>query len=63
MMEEALSHTEGLLVVVDESDGTMRTVDYIAKMIGQRRGFRVHLLHLLPPLQQNCWSLVVRKIL
>jgi nucleotide-binding universal stress UspA family protein len=50
MMEKALSHTEGLLIVVDESAGSKRAVDYVARMIGRRRGFHVHLLHLLPPL-------------
>jgi nucleotide-binding universal stress UspA family protein len=46
----AASKTERLLVMVDESPGTKRTVDYLAKMIGRRRGFHVCLLHLLPPL-------------
>jgi len=49
-MEEAAIQIESLLVLVDESPGTKRTVDYVAKVIGRRRGFHVHLLYLLPPL-------------
>lgn len=50
MTEEDEIQTERLLVVVDESLGTKRAVDYVARMLGRRRGFHVCLLHLLPPL-------------
>jgi nucleotide-binding universal stress UspA family protein len=50
MMAEAESTTECLLVIVDESPGTGRAVNYVARMIGRQRGFHVYLLHLLPPL-------------
>jgi nucleotide-binding universal stress UspA family protein len=50
MMTEAASKPECLLVMVDESHGTKRSVAYVARIIGRLRGFRVCLLHLLPPL-------------
>ena len=49
-MAEAEDTTDRLLLVVDESPGTKRAVNYVAKMIGRRRGFHVCLLYLLPPL-------------
>ena len=49
MMTEAASKPECMLMV-DESHGTKRSVAYVAKMMGRLRGFRVCLLHLLPPL-------------
>ncbi len=49
-MTEAESKPECLLVMVDESPGTKRSVAYVARMIGGLRGFHVYLLHLLPPL-------------
>jgi nucleotide-binding universal stress UspA family protein len=50
-MTQAASKPECLLVMVDESPGTKRSLAYVAKMIGRLRGFHVYLLHLLPPLQ------------
>ena len=49
-MAEASNATGRLLVMIDESPGTKRAVDYVAKLIGRRRGFHLCLLHLLPPL-------------
>ncbi len=45
-----VSTIERLLLFVDESSATNRAVRYVAKLIGQRRGFHVFLMHLLPPL-------------
>jgi nucleotide-binding universal stress UspA family protein len=39
-----------LLVVVDESPGSKRALEYTGKMLGGRRGFQIRLLQLLPPL-------------
>jgi len=49
-MTEAKSTAENLMVIVDESPGTRRAVDYVTRMIGCQRGFHVYLLLLLPPL-------------
>lgn len=40
----------GLLLVVDESPGSRSAIQYVGRFLGRRRGFRVHLLYLLPPL-------------
>ena len=44
------SRTAHLLLVVDESPESQRAVEYTAKVVGRRRGFRLHLLHFLPPM-------------
>ncbi len=38
------------LVVADESHASKHAVAYVAKMIGRRKGFRLCLAHVLPPL-------------
>ena len=40
----------GILVAVDDSPAAGRTLQYVARVVGGRERFRVHLLHLLPPL-------------
>lgn len=37
-----------ILIAVDDSEVSHRAVDYVAMMIGRRRGFRVYLFHILP---------------
>ena len=37
-----------LLLVLDESDASLRAVKYVAKFVGKRRGFRICLVHPLP---------------
>jgi len=39
-----------LLLVVDDSPSSKAAVDYVAKVLGHRRGFQVCLAHFLPPL-------------
>lgn len=39
-----------LLVVVDESPSSVAAVEYVAQVLGHRRGFEVCLVHFLPPL-------------
>ncbi len=39
-----------ILIVVDGSAAARRALAYVARMVGRRRGFRLHLIHLLPPL-------------
>jgi nucleotide-binding universal stress UspA family protein len=39
-----------VLVVIDGSDGSRRTVDYVARLVGGQPGWQLHLLELLPPL-------------
>ena len=41
---------EGLLLVVDESLASKNAIQYVARLLGRRRGFEIHLLYLLPPL-------------
>lgn len=38
-----------LLVVVDKSAAARRAVEYVAKLVGRRRGFRLRLAHVLAP--------------
>ena len=39
-----------ILIAVDASGASDRAVTYVGEMIGKRQGYRVRLLHLLPPL-------------
>jgi len=39
-----------LLLVVDDSSSSKVAVDYVARVLGHRRGFQVCLAHFLPPL-------------
>ncbi len=39
-----------LLVVLDDSAASRRAVKYVGKLVGKRRGFRVCLVHVQPPL-------------
>lgn len=39
-----------ILIAVDASEASDRAVTYVGEMIGKRQGYRVRLLHLLPPL-------------
>ena len=39
----------GLLLVVDESSASRSAIQYVGRFLGRRRGFRIHLLYLLPP--------------
>jgi nucleotide-binding universal stress UspA family protein len=42
-------HNTALLVVVDKSAAARRAVEYVAKLVGRRRGFRLRLAHILAP--------------
>ncbi len=42
--------TASLLLVLDESSDSKRAIQYAGSLLGGRRGFRVELLRLLPPL-------------
>jgi nucleotide-binding universal stress UspA family protein len=42
-----------ILLTVDESEETMRVVQYVADVIGSRNDFRIRLFHVLPPLPPN----------
>ena len=39
-----------LLVVLDDSAASKRAVKYVGKFVGKRTGFRICLLHVLPPM-------------
>lgn len=39
-----------ILVAIDDSSASSRAVDYVARLVGRRRGFCLCLVHLLPPL-------------
>ncbi len=49
-MASRKSKTERFLVVVDESPGSKRALDYAGRVLGGPRNFAIILLHLLPPL-------------
>jgi len=49
-MAQTAREVEGLLLVIDDSPSCVNAVKYTARMLGHRRGFHIHLLHLLPPL-------------
>ncbi len=49
-MVEAEHELERLLLVMDESASSVKAITYTGKMLGRRRGFEIHLLHLLSPL-------------
>jgi nucleotide-binding universal stress UspA family protein len=39
-----------ILIAVDDSEASERAVAYVGDLIGRRQGYRVRLLHILPPL-------------
>ena len=41
---------KSILVSVDDSDESIRVVQYVADIVGAREGFRIRLFHVLPPL-------------
>jgi nucleotide-binding universal stress UspA family protein len=49
-MAQSERKIEHLLLVIDESPGSLRAVEYTGNLLRRRQGFRIHLLHLLPPL-------------
>ncbi len=49
-MANRKNKTERFLVVIDESPGSKRALDYASRVIGGHRNFAITLLHLLPPL-------------
>lgn len=49
-MANSKNKAERFLVVVDESPGSKRALDYAGRVLGRRRNFVIILLHLLPPL-------------
>lgn len=52
-MAQRTSETVRLLLVVDGSRGSQRTAKYVGTILKRRRGFHIHLLHLLPPLPRE----------
>ncbi len=49
-MAQAERKIEHLLLVIDESPASVRAVEYTGNLLRRRQGFRIHLLHPLPPL-------------
>ncbi len=49
-MAQAERKIEHLLLVIDESPASVRAVEYTGNLLRRHQGFRIHLLHLLPPL-------------
>jgi nucleotide-binding universal stress UspA family protein len=45
-----MNTSRNILIAVDGAEVSNRAVTYVAGLIGACRGFRVHLLHILPPL-------------
>lgn len=42
-----------ILVAIDDSSASRRAVTYVAKLVGRRRGFRLCVVHVLPPLPRH----------
>jgi len=49
-MPAASSETERLMLLIDGSAESRGAVDYVARIIGRRRGFQVYFLYILPSL-------------
>ena len=45
-----MNANRNILIAVDDSEAMQRAVAYVAMMIGGKEGFRVRLVHVLPPL-------------
>src|SRR3989304_8387210 len=45
-----MDRTKGILIAIDDSEGSRRAVAYGARMMGGRKGFRIRLFHVLAPL-------------
>jgi nucleotide-binding universal stress UspA family protein len=39
-----------ILLAIDDSAASKRAVKYVARLVGRRKGFRICLVHVLPPL-------------
>jgi hypothetical protein len=50
---ETMSNAQHILIAVDDSEASYRAVTYVGSIIGGREGFRVCLLHALPPLPRE----------
>ena len=42
-----MKHAQSILVAIDASKDSDRTVDFVGAIIGDRPGFELHLLHVL----------------
>src|ERR671939_359230 len=51
---KSMHNAKNILIAVDASEASYRAVTYVGEIIGGRRDFRVCLLHVLPPLPQEC---------
>ena len=45
-----MTHATRFLVAIDETEASMRAVDYLARMVAGRPDAEIRLLHVLPPL-------------
>src|SRR5215470_4081258 len=50
---ESMSNAKHILIAMDDSEASYRAVTYVGNMIGSCEGFRVCLLHALPPLPRE----------
>jgi nucleotide-binding universal stress UspA family protein len=50
---ESMSNAKHILIAVDDSEASYRAVTYVGSIIGGCEGFRVCLLHALPPLPRE----------
>src|SRR5919109_2528771 len=50
---EFMSNAKHILIAVDDSEASYRAVTYVGSLIGGCEGFRVCLLHALPPLPRE----------
>src|SRR5207237_9075828 len=50
---ESMSNAKHILIAVDDSEASYRAVTYVGSLIGGCEGFRVCLLHAMPPLPRE----------
>ena len=58
-----MNKSKNVLVAIDGADPSLGTVRYVADVIGGRKDFTVHLLHVLGPLPPELRSFVALKAL
>jgi len=51
---------EGIIVAIDKSDSSDRTLEYVGHMVAGRRDLKIRLLHLLPPYPREVVEFVSR---
>ena len=43
------TNAKNVLIAIDKEDPSLRAVEYVGEMVGDRKGFSLYLFHVLPP--------------